>query len=83
MPEPCASTDSIPNDDATSCVLRPEHADDGEPECVVCWAADASVLFQPCGHFCTCSDCAEPFLWQSVACPMCRTPISAGVVVSN
>ena len=32
-----------------------------DAECVVCWAADANVLFQPCGHLCICSACAAAF----------------------
>ena len=52
-----------------------------EEECVVCWAAEAAVVFQPCGHLCTCSCCAQPFLAQSRACPMCRATITGGITV--
>ena len=43
-------------------------------ECVVCWEVDASVLFQPCGHLCTCLACANAcMLIEARTCPMCRT----------
>ena len=66
---------------------QPEQADCGIPhdadvadECVVCWVSAASVVFQPCGHFCCCAGCAEPFLTgREAGCPMCRVPISAGI----
>ena len=60
------------------------HAElDGGPpeECVVCWAAGAEVVFQPCGHLCTCCSCAEPFLGQSLACPMCRATVVEGITL--
>ena len=56
----------------------------GDPqdvECVVCWEAEAGVVFQPCGHACTCMSCAESFLASGVCCPMCRAQITAGVAV--
>ena len=52
-----------------------------EEECVVCWVAGPAVIFQPCGHLCTCSSCAQPFLAQSRACPMCRATITGGITV--
>ena len=56
--------------------------DEDEAECVVCWAADAEVLLQPCGHLCTCRSCAKPFLSQpGLPCPMCRVDIAAGVAI--
>ena len=30
-------------------------AADDSMDCVVCWEAEASVVFRPCGHFCTIS----------------------------
>ena len=50
-----------------------------EEECVVCWAAGAEVVFQPCGHLCTCCSCAQPFLGRSLACPMCRATVAGGI----
>ena len=74
--------------DATSSTSRADSsaadgADAGaeEVECIVCWAAGAEVVFQPCGHLCTCSSCAEPFLGQRLACPMCRATVAGGISV--
>lgn len=42
-----------------------------ERACKVCLNRDAEILFEPCHHYITCSDCAP-----SVAnCPMCRERI--------
>ena len=51
-------------------------------ECVVCWSAGPEVIFQPCGHLCVCTACAQPFL-EGLACPMCRQIISAGIIVQT
>ena len=53
-------------------------ADVADGECVVCWAAAACVIFQPCGHFCTCHACAQPFR-DGQGCPMCRETITAAI----
>ena len=40
-------------------------------QCKLCLDLDAAVLFDPCGHICTCVNCS-----QAVGeCPMCRTAI--------
>ena len=52
----------------------------GNEECVVCWAANACVIFQPCGHLCTCACCAQLFLAGGL-CPLCRQPVSTGIVL--
>ena len=68
--------DGISSSDRT----EPSTADaelDGE-DCAVCWAAQAQVIFQPCGHLCTCKSCAGPFLAQKLPCPMCRASILHG-----
>ena len=52
-------------------------------ECVVCWAASSEVLFQPCGHLCTCAACARSFSPENGrACPLCRHPITSAFSVS-
>ena len=40
-------------------------------ERVICWSADANMLFLPCGHTCTCTACAQPFV-QDAIYPMCH-----------
>ena len=56
---------------------RPSFVD----ECVVCWEADAELIFRPCGHACACSSCAYLFLTSSALCPMCRAPIEGGIAI--
>ena len=56
--------------------------DAGLSECVVCWAAVVSIVFLPCGHTCTCSDCAAVFLASAVPCPMCRQAVTSTVAVA-
>ena len=47
-------------------------------ECVVCWVAEPSIIYLPCGHMCTCEGCAQSFQIQAVpACPMCRAPVTS------
>ena len=50
-------------------------------DCIVCWFAAPSVVFQPCGHLCCCNDCAGPMIKGSFACPMCRGTIRSGIVL--
>jgi hypothetical protein len=42
------------------------------PQCAVCMADEATMLFRPCMHLCCCKVCAE----RVEACPLCRTLIS-------
>jgi hypothetical protein len=46
-------------------------------ECVVCADAPRSIALAPCGHLCSCEDCAGD-LQQ---CPMCREEIAARLKV--
>ena len=68
---------------APDCVEAP--GDSGRPsfvgECVVCWEANAELIFRPCGHACACSSCAHLFLTSSALCPMCRAPIEGGIAI--
>lgn len=41
-------------------------------ECVICMSGDCAIVFAPCGHLCTCSDCAK----QIKNCCICRKQIS-------
>ena len=77
--DPHASTSLAPGSASESgpCLTEVE---DGE--CVVCWAAGAEFLLQPCGHLCTCQACGRLLLSRGLACPMCRHPILNGMVIS-
>ena len=53
-------------------------------ECVVCWAADACMVFAPCGHLCTYELCAQACMEvASRLCPMCRTPVVSSISLSH
>ena len=57
--------------------------DSSSEDCIVCWAAAASVIFQPCGHHCCCAACAQPYLTASVPCPLCRQVVTAGIALMS
>ena len=40
-------------------------------ECVVCYDKEPTMAMIPCGHVCSCFDCAELLR----ECPMCRAPV--------
>lgn len=40
--------------------------------CKICLTSSADILFQPCGHICSCSDCAR----RLYTCPVCRRSIT-------
>merc|ERR1711915_861725 len=42
-----------------------------ERNCKICLEKEASIVFLPCGHLCTCTNCA-PALQK---CAVCRVPI--------
>jgi hypothetical protein len=48
-----------------------KQAAEARHECVVCVDAARSIALAPCGHVCSCEDCAGD-LQQ---CPICRQPI--------
>ena len=80
---PTASTGSPSRPPAVSpAALREQGGAEPDEECVVCWAEGPEVVFQPCGHLCVCTGCAEPFL-QGLTCPMCRHAISSCVVLTS
>lgn len=44
------------------------------PDCCICLAATAKVVFVPCGHLCVCCDCAEAYILRGGEnCPLCRS----------
>jgi len=50
-----------------------ENTDD--TECIVCMSEDKSVVFAPCGHYCSCESCAIQINHSQGKCPICRTRI--------
>jgi len=44
-----------------------------EKLCKVCWEKDKEIVFIPCGHFSTCSECGLRF----EKCPVCRAKIKS------
>lgn len=44
-------------------------------ECVICMDAPTWQIFMPCGHQCTCTDCAAQVTQANMPCPMCRKSI--------
>ena len=49
-------------------------------QCVVCWEADADVLFRPCGH--ACMSCAQPFMFAA-PCPVCRAHVEEIMILEE
>jgi C4-dicarboxylate-specific signal transduction histidine kinase len=42
--------------------------------CVVCLEEEKSILLQPCGHYCLCSQCSVSQKW--LTCPVCRAVVT-------
>jgi len=49
--------------------------------CVICHEAPKTHVFDPCGHKCCCSKCAQEVMKKSKVCCMCRTPIKSVIQV--
>ena len=62
---------------------RKANASSGSDGCIVCWAADPALIFQPCGHICCCVLCAEPMLTAGTPCPICRAAVRTGIVIDT
>jgi len=51
--------------------------------CSICLSSPRTILFQPCGHFCTCTDCCGQLQARAVMeneqlkCPICREPVNS------
>ena len=58
---------------------RAEDVLDSCADCVVCWEQCADVVFQPCGHLCTCSACVAACLGSTFLCPMCRCTVADSI----
>jgi hypothetical protein len=48
-------------------------------ECAVCMSNPPSIAFFPCGHFCTCEECAS----RLRECCLCRSPITGTAAVKR
>ncbi len=47
------------------------HADNSSAECIICMDATSTHAFVPCGHKCSCEECAS----KLHTCPICRAAI--------
>ena len=47
-------------------------------ERVVCWSANGNMMFLPCGHTCTCTACAQPFV-QDAIYSMCQGAVESAI----
>jgi hypothetical protein len=45
--------------------------------CLVCYDAQKTICFVPCGHVVTCDQCAEIIRAREDPCVICRTPVTA------
>ena len=43
--------------------------------CVVCFDREKDVVFAPCGHYCSCFECASIIKRSNNKCPICRSLI--------
>lgn len=53
---------------------------DPSPDCCVCMSEEKTIVFAPCGHYCTCAECAQSI---DDKCPICRQKILAYVMHSE
>mmetsp|Transcript_17451 Transcript_17451/g.32939 ORF Transcript_17451/g.32939 Transcript_17451/m.32939 type:complete len:1239 (+) Transcript_17451:1-3717(+) len=56
-------------------------ADDEPGECCVCLDRGKSHALLPCGHLCTCMDCADYLAARGAPCPVCRRTIEQAVQI--
>lgn len=56
-------------------VLAPAES---ERICIVCQVKLRTVAFNPCGHFCICTDCAEH---EFETCPVCREDVISTIKI--
>ena len=48
--------------------------------CSVCFSHRKKIVYN-CGHFETCFECNKKIVDDDGKCPMCRTPITAAIVL--
>ncbi|EJK45357.1 hypothetical protein THAOC_36031 [Thalassiosira oceanica] len=41
-------------------------------ECTICWEADRTHVFIPCGHVCACHSCSQRVMASKKKCPFCN-----------
>jgi len=47
------------------------YEDTSSMDCLICMCSEKDVVFAPCGHYCSCAECAK----KLSKCPMCREMI--------
>lgn len=52
------------------------YEDQDEPLCQICFGNKKHVVFNPCGHYCTCQECANKIFISTKNCPMCLKKIT-------
>ena len=50
------------------------HPEEGENECIVCFAEGKTHALSPCGHFNFCEPCARKIVGAGRQCPICAKP---------
>jgi len=50
--------------------------DKNNSECVICLNSEKTVVFAPCGHFCSCEQC---YAKLKKTCPLCRSHIDDAI----
>lgn len=54
-----------------------EETDDDNEMCVVCNIYKCNIIYEPCGHYYTCSECTQKIMKNNnLKCPICRTVIN-------
>ena len=73
-----ASTDPVPAEAKDYSDVRVFEVDDTTTDCSICMCAEKCLVFVPCGHYCTCTECYEEMakLKKQPQCPICRTVIT-------
>jgi hypothetical protein len=76
------SEEAVPQDSQSADDNAVTNSKENTPElpsqmtCVVCWDNTRNAIFLPCGHICTCWDCATS-VSKSGQCPICRLDIQS------
>ena len=73
--------DSKSAPDAAPSLVAYQVSGDSSLDCVICWEAAASLVFQPCGHMCACANCVSAFFGPAFLCPMRRSEVASSIQV--
>lgn len=57
-------------------IAQPESALALQENCSICFDRVKTHTFLPCGHFCSCSTCADRIMQSDRKCPICRAQSS-------